>query len=417
MEKEIFREKKESFLFFIIEESDFLGILLKLGIAILAGLVGGKIANKLKLPSVSGYIVAGLLLGPSLVGVFSGEDIDSLGIINDIALAAIAFGIGNEFLISDMEKVGKDAFIITLAEVLGAVLMVFLVMFFVFRQSFVFSLIIASMSAATAPAGLVMVINELKADGPLVRTILPVAAFDDALGIMVFGVAISIAKTLSAGGSFSILKIVGSPLLEIIGSVLLGLIIGIIMTYFASKAKGEDQLLMTTAGFILLGTGLAKFFNVSELLTCMVMGGAVVNSTNRYKRIFSTVNKFTPPINLLFFTLAGASIDISILGTVGLLGIGYIVARGLGKGVGATLGARAVDADETVVKYLGMSLLTQGGISIGLSMNVRNQMPELGDSIVTVILFSVLIFEILGPILTKIAITKAGEVDGRTKGL
>lgn len=392
-------------------------ILLKLGIAVLAGLVGGKIANKFKLPSVSGYIVAGLLLGPSLIGVFNTTDIDSLGIVNDIALAAIAFGIGNEFLIADMEKVGKDAFIITIAEVLGAVLVVFFAMYFLFGQSLVFSLVIASMSASTAPAGLVMVINELKADGPLVRTILPVAAFDDALGIMVFGVTISIAKIISGGGDFSVFKIIGSPLIEIVGSIILGLIIGIIMTYFCSRTKGEDKLLMTTVGFILLGTGLAKFFHVSELLTCMVMGGAVVNSTSRFKRIFKSVNDFTPPINLLFFTLAGASIDIRILGTVGLLGVGYILARGVGKGVGATLGAKAVDADETIVKYLGMSLLTQGGISIGLSMQVRNQMPELGDSVVTVILFSVLIFEILGPILTKIAVTKAGEVDGRTKGL
>lgn len=392
-------------------------ILLKLGIAILVGLLGGKLANKLKLPSVSGYIVAGLLLGPSLIGVFNTRDIGSLEIVNDIALAFIAFGIGNEFLVADMKHVGKDAFIITMAEVLGAVVIVFLAMYFLFGQSLVFSLVIASMSASTAPAGLVMVINELKADGPLTRTILPVAAFDDALGIMVFGVAISVAKILAGGGDFSFLTIVGGPLLEILASLVLGLVVGIIMTYFCSRAKGEEKLLMTTIGFILLGTGLAKFFNVSGLLTCMVMGGAVVNSTSRFNRIFKAVNDFTPPINLLFFTLAGASIDIRILGTVGILGLGYILARGAGKGLGATLGAKAVGADDTIVKYLGMSLLTQGGISIGLSMQVRNQMPELGDSVVTLILFSVLVFEILGPILTKIAVTKAGEVDGRSKGL
>lgn len=387
-----------------------MGILLKLGIAILVGLIGGKVANKLKLPSVSGYIVAGLLLGPSLIGIFNPKDIDALGVVNDVALAAIAFGIGNEFLVEDLKKVGKNAFIITIAEVIGAVVIVFLAMYFLFKQPLIFSLIIASISASTAPAGLVMVINELRADGPLTKVILSVAAFDDALGIMVYGIAISVAKIISKGGSFSLISIVGGPVIEIVGGIILGLIIGFIMTYFCNKAKSEEKLLMMAVGFILVGTGLAKYLRVSELLTCMIMGGTVVNATSRSNRIFKSVSDFTPPINLLFFTLAGASIDIRILSVVGLLGLGYILARGLGKGIGATLGAKLVRADEMIVKYLGMSLLTQGGISIGLAMKVRGQLPELGDSIVTLILFSVLIFEILGPILTKIAVTRAGEI-------
>lgn len=392
-----------------------MGILLKLGIAILIGLIGGRAANKFKLPSVSGYIIAGLILGPSFLDLLTSTDVDSLSIINDMALAAIAFGIGNEFLVSDIKKIGKDAFIMTVGEVIGAVFAVFAVMYFIFNQSFIFSLIIASMSAATAPAGLVMVVNELKADGPLVRTMLPVTAFDDALGIMIFGISISVAQTLKGSADFSIISIIGNPLLEIVGALILGFILGVIMTYICCRIKCPEKLLMATVGFIFIGVGLAKYLSVSDLLTCMVMGATTVNCTHRSKRIFSSIASITPPINVLFFTIAGASIDLAVLSTVGIMGVGYILARAAGKIIGATLSAKAVGADETIVKYLGMSLLTQGGISIGLSMTVRSQMPELGDSLITVILFSVLVFEILGPILANIAITKAGEVNGRIK--
>lgn len=392
-----------------------LDLLLKLSITILVGILGGRVANYCKLPSVSGYIVAGLFIGPSFVNLINTQDVVSFNIITEVALAAIAFGIGNEFLMADMKKVGKKALIITVAEVIGAVAVVFLVMFFIFKQSFEFSLVIASMSAATAPAGIVMVIRELKANGPLVKTILPVVALDDALGIMVFGVALSLAKMTSGVANYSMIQIISAPLLEILGSLGLGLIIGLIMTYVCGKAKGKEELLSITLAFILLAVGSANYFNLSPLLTCMMMGGTLVNLMQNAKRVFATVNEFTPPIYLLFFTIAGVSLNLKVLSTVSVLGLGYILSRAAGKVIGATIGAKAIGAEKTIQRYLGMSLLTQGGISIGLSIVVRNELPQFSDSIVTVILFSVLVFEIMGPILAKIAITKAGEVDGMLK--
>lgn len=394
---------------------DKLDVLFKLSIAILVGLVGGRIAGYFKLPSVSGYIVVGLIIGPSFINLINAQDILSFGIITEMALAAIAFSIGNEFLLADMKKVGKDALIITVGEVFGVVLVVFMVMFFIFKQSLEFSMVIASMSAATAPAGIVMVIRELKANGPLVRTILPVVALDDALGIMVFGVALSLAKMASGVASYSVFQIISTPLIEIVGALLLGLIIGFIMTYVCKKAKGKEELLSITIAFVLLGVGASNFFNISPLLTCMMMGGTLVNLKQNSKRVFGALNEFTPPIYILFFTIAGASLNIKVLSSVGIIGIGYIVARAAGKIIGATLGAKAVGAEDVVTKYLGMSLLTQGGISIGLSLVVSRELPEFSESIVTVILLSVLFFEIAGPILAKIAITKAGEVDGMSK--
>lgn len=390
-------------------------VLFKLSIAILVGLVGGRIAGYFKLPSVSGYIVVGLIIGPSFINLINAQDILSFGIITEMALAAIAFSIGNEFLLADMKKVGKNALIITLGEVFGVVLVVFMVMFFIFKQSLEFSMVIASMSAATAPAGIVMVIRELKANGPLVRTILPVVALDDALGIMVFGVALSLAKMTAGVANYSVFQIITTPLIEIVGALLLGLIIGFIMTYVCKKAKGKEELLSITIAFVLLGVGASNFFNVSPLLTCMMMGGTLVNLKQNSKRVFGALNEFTPPIYILFFTIAGASLNIKVLSSVGVIGIGYIVARAAGKIIGATLGAKAVGAEDVVTKYLGMSLLTQGGISIGLSLVVSRELPEFSESIVTVILLSVLFFEIAGPILAKIAITKAGEVGGMSK--
>lgn len=388
---------------------------MKISIIILGGLLGGRVAKKLGLPSVSGYIVAGLILGPSFIDLVSSQDLDSLGFITDIALAAIAFSIGNEFLLSDMKKVGNKIFILTVTEVIGALVVVFLTMYFLFNQSFEFSIVIASMSAATAPAGIVMVIRELRADGPLVKSILPVVALDDALGIMVFSVALSIAKMTSGLADFTLFQIVSDPLIEIFGSLFLGFLLGLGLTYLANKAKGRDELLKISFAFILAAVGAANFFGMSPLLTAMMMGGTLVNLMQNSKRVFDNLNTFTPPINLLFFTLAGMSLDLRILASVGILGVGYIFARAVGKILGAGVGAKALGESDTIQKYLGLSLLTQGGISIGLSVIVRNELPQFSQSIVTVILFSVLVFEIVGPILAKIAITKAGEVDGMVK--
>ncbi|MGI6698957.1 MAG: cation:proton antiporter [Christensenellales bacterium] len=392
-----------------------MGLLFKLSIVILVGLVGGKLANLVKLPNVSGYIVAGLLIGPSFIDLLSKGEMQGLGIISEIALAAIAFSIGSEFLLSDIKKTGKEIMLITVAEVIGALVVVFFVMFVIMGQPFEFSLIIASMSAATAPAGILMVVRELRAQGPLVRTILPVVAIDDALGIMVFGISMSIVRLTSGAETFSLFQIIWAPLYEIIGSLLLGGLLGAILSFFSHRMRNRDEMLSLAWGFILLGTGAANFLKFSPLLTCMMMGGVMMNVLQNANRVFNLIGDFTPPINLLFFTLAGAGLDLSILSKVGILGISYIFARAAGKIIGATVGAKHVKAPKKVTKYLGMSLLTQGGISIGLSMIVARELPEFSEAIITVILFSVLVYEILGPILAKVAIQRAGEENGALK--
>ena len=385
-------------------------ILLKISIILVVGLIGGKIAKIFKLPSVSGYLVAGLFLGVSFLNVVTMKDTETFSIVSELALAVIAFSIGSEFVIEDMMKVGKAVVIITLAEVVGAVFVVFSVMYYVFQQPFAFSIVIASMSAATAPAATLLVIKQFKASGPLTKTVLPVVALDDVFGIMAFGIAMSVAKLSIGNTEHSLFQMLSEPMIEIGGSAILGLILGILLVLSAKKASDHDESQVIALAAIGLATGLSKVFGFSPLLTNIVMGTTLVNLMHNSKRIFGAVNDFVSPVYVMFFTLAGASLDLSILATVGLLGIGYIFARAGGKMIGAFLGAKYVKAEDTVTKYLGLALLPQGGISIGLSVLVKQQLPEYAVAITTIIMFSVLIYEVSGPIFAKIAIEKAGEI-------
>ena len=387
-------------------------VLFKIGIVLVVGLVGGKAARMLKLPNVSGYLVAGLFLGPSFFRYISATDIDSMAVISEVALAIIAFSIGSEFVLKDMLKLGKSIIIITLLEVIGAIAVVFAVMFFVFNQPFAFSIVLASMSAATAPAATLMVIRQYRANGPLTRTILPVVALDDVLGIMAFGIALSLARISVGGSESTLLQMLIQPLVEIVGSLGLGAVLGFILAWVAQKAGDRDELQGMSIAAIAVATGLSTLLGLSPLLTNIVMGTVLVNVMRNSTRVFNSVNEFASPVYILFFTLAGASLDLRVLLSVGLMGVGYIVARAGGKFLGAYVGAKQVNAPETVRKYLGLALLPQGGISIGLAVLVRQYLPQYAVPITTIIMFSVLVYEVSGPIFAKIAISKAGEIGG-----
>ncbi len=394
-----------------------MNLLLKISIVLLVGVIGGRVAKIFKLPNVSGYLVAGLLLGPSFLKLVSGQDIESFSVISELALAIIAFSIGNEFVVKDMLKLGKSIVIITLVEVIGAVLIVFAVMFYFFNQPFAFSIVIASMSAATAPAATLLVIKQFKAYGPLTKTILPVVALDDVFGIIMFGVAMSLAVISTNGQKFSLLKMIIGPTVEIGGSILLGLALGIVLVILVKRSKGRDELQAITLVAIGIATGVSNVLGLSPLLTNILMGATLVNMLQKSKRVFDSVNDFVTPVYVLFFTLAGAGLDLSVLLQVGALGVGYVIARASGKILGAWVGAKAVKADPAVTKNLGYALLPQGGISIGLLVLVRSQLPAYYTTISTIIMFSVLIYEVSGPIFAKLAIQKAGEINGLNESI
>ncbi len=388
-----------------------MNFLLKISIVIFVGIIGGKAARVFKLPNVSGYLVAGLFLGPSFLKFISSSDMESFSVINELALAVIAFSIGNEFVIKDMLKLGKSIVIITLAEVVGAVVIVFTVMYYLLNQPFAFSIVIASMSAATAPAATLLVIRQYNAHGPLTKTILPVVALDDVFGIIAFGIAMSLATLSTGQQDFSVVQMFNGLIIEIGGSILLGLVLGFILTIFAKKSSGRDELQAASLMAIGIATGISISLGLSPLLTCIMMGTTVVNTLKKSKRVFDSINDFASPVYILFFTLAGASLDLSILVSVGIVGVAYVIARAGGKMLGAWIGAKTVKADPKITKYLGLGLLPQGGISIGLLVLVRQQLPEYAVAISTIIMFSVLIYEVTGPVFAKLAIQKAGEID------
>ena len=386
--------------------------LFKIGIVLIVGILGGKLARLFKLPNVSGYLVAGLFLGNSCFKFIKPNDIEAFAVISEFALALIAFSIGSEFVVKEMLKVGKEIIIITLAEVAGAVLAVFLVMYYLFSEPFAFSIVIASMSAATAPAATLLVIQQYKAHGPLTKTIIPVVALDDVFGIMVFGLAMALARLSVGSTELSLAKMLIQPVIEIFGSVLLGFLLGLALAFTAKRAKTHDGLQGSSLAFIAVAAGLSNFLGFSPLLTNIMLGATVVNLIKNPKRVFGSVNDFVSPVYVLFFTLAGASLDLGILATVGAMGVAYILSRVGGKMLGAYIGARSVKAKEAVTNYLGLALLPQGGISIGLSFLVKQYLPEYAVAINTIIMFSVLIYEVSGPIFAKIAIQKAGEIPG-----
>lgn len=393
-------------------------ILLKISIIMIVGFIGGKIAKLFKLPNVSGYLAFGLLLGPSISNFVTKTDSDSLAIISELALAVIAFSIGSEFIIKEMKKVGKAIAIITLTEVIGAVFIVFAVMFYVFDRSFVLSIVVASMSAATAPAATLLVMKQYRAHGPLTKTILPVVALDDVYGIVAFGLAMSIAKLSISKTSGSIALMIAGPFIETIAPIGIGIVIGYILAFVVKKiAKNGEEVQIIALATIGLTTGLCNYLELSPLLANIMVGTVLVNVLQNSNRVFSSVNDFISPFYVLFFTLAGASLDLEILATIGVVGVAYLFARGGGKFIGAYVGCKIMKTEKTVTRNLGWALLPQGGISIGLSVLVRQQLPTYADEITTIIMFGVLVFEITGPIFSKIAITRAGEVNGLDKVL
>lgn len=421
-------------------------IILKISVVLLFGFIGGKIACKLKLPEVSGYLILGILLGPSLGliipnfdGIVTSADQGSLKFIGDIALSFIAFSTGSEFNIHSLKKTGKAVNIITLLEVVFAVGFVFVAILFIpkpaditagynpfGKENISFGLILASMSAATAPAATLMVIRQYRAHGPLTKTILPVTALDDIYGIVIFGFCISIAQLLtSTSGDMPLWLMITKPLIEVFGSIILGIVIGIVLTFVNSKfAKNRDNYqvlsviaIMFSIGIIwALNYGLENFeISFSPLLVNIMVGTMISNLAKKPAETFSSINDLATPIYILFFTLAGASLDLNILKTSGIIillsGV-YILARGLGKYTGASVGARIADSPLAVKKYLGFALLPQGGVSLGLLVAVSSKMPAFYQWMATIIMLSIMVYETSGPIFAKLAISKAGEING-----
>ena len=386
-----------------------------IGIIIISGLILGKAASYFKLPHITGYLFAGVIIGPSVLGLVPYVEASKLTIISEIALGFIAYTIGCEFKFANLKKTGKSVIIITIFQALGAVMLVDLAMIYIFKQPVPFSIILGAIATATAPGPILLIVKQYKAKGPVVDTLLPLVALDDALGIIIFGICATIAGTLSSTGAhMSLAHMILAPIEEIVVSIVIGVGLGALLAKAIKKIKEEEILLAVTIGIIFVGVGLSHRFHASPILLCMILGATVCNMLPHIKniRVLHLIENFTPSIYIAFFTLAGVELDIALVKDVGLIGIGYILIRMVGKILGSYVGGRIANSPKTVQKYLGFTLIPQAGVAIGLAMTAETVLPHpYGQNVRTIILAATVVYELIGPVMAKIAIFKAGEAN------
>ncbi len=400
-----------------------LDILFLLGAATILAFFVGKLCNRLRMPSVVGYIVTGAVLGPSLYSlfriepVFSENLVNRLGIVSDIALAFVAFTIGSELRRDIFRKVGKGIIVVMLAQSFLTFAVVTVAVFLV-RGSWPTALIFGAVGLATAPAGTVVVLQEYRAKGPLTSSLLAVVGLDDGLAIVVYAFTAAIARVLMGGaGGTAAVSHCGMACLEIAGAIGLGGALGILLVIFARRMRSRNDILIISVALVLVCAGLSNFFHVSLILSNLVLGMVAINlSWKTGQRSYDALQSITPPIYVLFFVLAGAHLDIPLLRYMGVIGIAYIVSRIVGKIGGAYAGASLTRVPGVVRKYLGLGTLSQAGVAIALALMVVREFSdlpggrELGILVITTVAAADIIFEIIGPITTKIAIQKAGEI-------
>ncbi|NLW55319.1 MAG: cation:proton antiporter [Firmicutes bacterium] len=387
-----------------------MNIILYLGIILIAGLAAGRVINRLKLPAVTGYLLIGLLLGPSVFNLITTEKITALAPINSIALSIIAFSIGGALSLKQIKKCGKSVLVITVMQALGAYLLVTLTLHCLFGVELHSALIFGAISTATAPAATIMVLREYKAKGPLTSNLLAVVALDDALCLIAFGITMALAKILAGKVSGGVVPMIAAPLWELLGSIILGIVFAVTLLLLSSRFKENPDKMVLVLGMVFLQAGLAEFLHLSALLAGMTMGCVAVNLLqHQSEELFRLVNTVDTPIYVLFFVLAGANLQLGLLVKVGLVGVAYIFSRMIGKIGGAIYGAIISKAPAVVRKYLGLGLIPQAGVAIGLTLLVQQDLPEIANLVSTVILGSVVVYEIIGPFFAKMAIMKAGE--------
>ncbi len=395
------------------------------GVAISLGLYAGKAVRKIGLPSLIGYMVLGTIMGTSALEIFPMETVNGLSFITDIALGFVAFSIGLELSLSALSKMGRSIVLIILFESLLALIIVTAGVF-ILTGDLPLALIFGSLAPATAPAGTIAVIQECKARGNLTKALYAVAGFDDGVAIVLFGFAAAYAKLLLVNESsvssaeLNLAASAGKPLIEILISLIVGGLLGLIYTLLVRKLQSHNEIPALTFGIIAIGTGIASQFHLSLILVNMVVGFIVINMAQKglSQTITARLKPFMPILFILFFFLAGAHLDISMLPQIGTLGVVYVLARSAGKMTGARLGAIMGKAESKIKNYLGLGLLSQAGVAIGLSLLVFQEFNQIqsdhaaaiASSAVTTIAATCIIFELIGPVLTKYALKKAGEI-------
>ncbi len=406
-------------------------LLLCLSVALFAGLMLSRLAKKANLPAVTAYLVAGILIGPYLLGnlgieglgFISMHDVEKYSILCDVALGFIAFSIGNEFRLSDLKKTGKQATVIGIVQAVFTTLLVdaaLIGLHFLIPEVLPLpaAIILGAVASATAPAATLMVVRQYKAKGPLTKLLLPIVALDDAVGLILFAISFGIAKAM-LDGRMDIIGIVVEPILEVVLSLALGTVMGYVITYCEQFFHSRSKRLAMSVCFVLATVGLSMMsFTVggihiafSSLLTCMMLGTIFCNICDFSEELMDRLDRWTAPLFILFFVLSGAELEMKVFASLSVVVIGvvYILARSVGKYFGASFSAKATKCDENIVKYLGITLWPQAGVALGMAIKAKT-LGDVGNIVANITLFSVLIYELVGPLCTKIALQKAGEI-------
>ena len=405
--------------------------LLTVSVALLAGLLMTRLFKKIKLPAVTAYLIAGVLIGPYCLGALgidglgfpSHEVVSGLGLVSEVALAFIAFSIGSEFRLEELKKTGRQAFVIGVLQAVVAMLAVDLALIGVHlmmpdKLSLAQALTLGAIATATAPAATLMVVRQYKAKGPLTKLLLPIVALDDAVGLIAFAVSFGIAKSL-VSGELDLISILVAPLVEIIASLLLGAVMGWVLTQLEKLFNSNTNRLNLTIGLVFLTAALTQLhFNIgpvpvhfSALLTCMMLGTVFCNICPLSHDLMERSDKWTSPLFALFFVISGAELELNVFADLSIVFIGviYILFRSAGKYFGAMSSAIITKCCPSICKYLGITLLPQAGVALGMCVTAM-QLGEEGNLIRNITLFAVLIYELFGPVFTRMALQAAGEI-------
>ncbi len=419
-------------------------VLLCLAIAMIAGLVMSRIVKFLKLPAVTGYLIAGILIGPYCLGALgrlagvdglgfvSMDAVKSFDIISEVALGFIAFSIGTEFRLEEIRHIGKKATVIAIVQAVTATIfvdVVLIVMHFIMPNvlSIPAAIILGAIATATAPAATLMVVRQYKAKGPVTDMLLPVVALDDAVGLVVFSISFGVAKTISSG-ELDVISVIFNPIIEVILSVGVGALFGWLFNLIEKCFKSNSKRLCLAITFVLFAVALSSLelkigsitIGFSSLLVCMMLGTLFCNLCKEQAEIMEKTDKWTAPLFVMFFVISGAELELGVFGDwrIVLIGVVYVLVRAAGKYLGAGASSRLMRCDKNINKYLGITLLPQAGVALGMSLTVISDgiLGAQGELVRNITLFAVLIYELVGPMLTKLALTKAGEIIPLAKG-
>jgi Kef-type K+ transport system membrane component KefB len=392
--------------------------LTSLGLILLLALLAGHLVKVVRVPEVTGYIIAGVILGPSVLGWLSHENLLAIGLFSEVALGLILFSVGSVFEISLFRRLGRQIALVTLIESTLAAAVV-TIGILALGQPWQVAALLGAIAIATAPASTLMVVRECDSAGPLTDNLLGIIALNNLFCITVYSlVAAAIemtAQTGATGATATALRSGFTLVWQLLGSAALGYLVGLLLAVWSSQVSESGEMLILLAGSILLCVGAARWLELSALVASLAVGATMVNLSHRSQHLFETLSGTDPPFYVIFFVLAGAELDVTLVSAIGPLGVVYLGGRAGGKFLGARIGARWLGLESSVQRYLGFALLAQAGLAVGLTLAVNARFETWAHVVSTVVLGSVAVYEVVGPTSTRFALGRAGEIGRRAK--